>query len=511
MKQKNKLSINIIACLVTFFVTLGINFCVTPYITNRVGSEAYGFVSLAINFTSYASIISLAINSMASRFVSIAIFTNKEKSANEYFNSVLAANLIIILLLLLPAIFCIIYLEKLIIIPVNLILIVKILFSVIFLNFFISLINAPFTVSTYASNHMELHMLKTMESNLLKVLIMIALFWIFGANIIVVGIGYLIATIYQLIFNIYYLKKYLPMIKIDKIYFNIGKIKEIALSGMWNTLTKIGQVLTDGLDLLISNLFIGPLAMGQLSIAKTISSSESLLEGYLTSIFQPNMTYYYANKDSKLIDEIKFSMRIVSFFTCVLLVGIMVFGLSFYKLWIPTQNIKLIYILTIITLTGTLMSSSINPLFSVYTITNKLKVNSSVTLGLGLFNCISVFILLKLNIFKSGIMVIAGFSVITCLIKNLTFTPIYSAHCLGIKKTTFYSPIIQTILNALTMFVVFSIINKIVVIDSWKMLILVAIICGIIGICISFLIMFNKNEKKKIIKIIKQKLRIKNG
>ena len=509
--KKNKVMINVTAALITFLVTLGINFFVTPYITNRVGAEAYGFVSLAINFTSYASIITLAINSMASRFVSVSLFKKNEKDANEYFNSVLAANIIIILILLIPSILCITFLDSIIIIPSNLIIIVKILFSVIFLNFFISLINTSFSVSTFASNHMELYMLKTMESNLLKIFVMILLFYILGANIVIVGIGYILATIYQLIFNVYYMRKYLPMIEINKIYINLKRIKEVILSGIWNTLTKIGQILTDGLDLLISNLFLGPLAMGQLSIAKTMSSSEAILESYLSSTFQPNITYYYAKSDPKIIDEIKFSMRIVSFFANILLIGIIVFGLSFYKLWIPNQNGELIYILTIITLVGNLVSSSINPLFSIYTITNKLKVNSLVTVGLGIYNCIIVFIILKLNIVSNGLYVIAGVSVFNALIKNLTFTPMYSAYCLGVKKTTFYIPILQTLLNSFIMFITFSFINKIIVINSWISLLGVAFICGIIGLCISFVIMFNREEKEKLINIILKKLRIKKN
>lgn len=511
MGKKKKILINIISCLATFAITLGINFFLTPYITNLLGAEAYGFVSLAINFTSYASIITLAINSMAARFVSVALFKNKTKDANEYFNSVLAANILIILILFIPAVLCVAFLEKLIVIPVNLILTVKILFGIIFLNFFISLINTSFSVSTYASDHMELYMLKTMESNILKVVIMVVLFYFFGANIIIVGIGYAIATLYQLIFNIIYLKKYLPMIKIKRVFINIKKIKEIAFSGIWNTLTKIGQILTDGLDLLISNIFLGPLAMGQLSIAKTISSSEAILEGYLSNVFQPKITYYYANNDPRIADALKFSMRIVAFFTNILLVGIMVFGLGFYNLWIPSQNTKLIYILTVITLAASIVSSSINPLFSVFTITNKLKVNSLVTVGVGAFNCLTVFILLKLNIISNGLYIIAGVSVLTAIIKNLTFTPIYSAHCLGLKKTTFFSPIFQTLINSFVMFVIFTIINRLFVINSWLNLMIVAIIAGVVGISISFCIMFNKEEKTQMINGVLRKIGIRKN
>lgn len=45
-KQK---SINVIASLISFAVTTGINFFLTPYLTQKLGKEAYGFIGLANN------------------------------------------------------------------------------------------------------------------------------------------------------------------------------------------------------------------------------------------------------------------------------------------------------------------------------------------------------------------------------------------------------------------------------------------------------------------------------
>ena len=497
MKGK-KLFINILACLVSFATTLGINFFLTPYITENVGTEAYGFVSLAINFVNYASIVTLAINSMASRFVSVSVFKKKYEDANRYFTSVLIANILIILILLIPSIFCVIYLEKLIVIPENLISSVKVLFSLIFINFYISLINTSYSVSTYAGDKIELFTLRNMESGVLKVVSMFALFYIFGADIIFVGIATILSTLYLLFFNIKYTKKFLPFIHIKKKYFDIKKVIEICLSGVWNTVTKIGQVLADGLDLLISNLFISPTAMGQLSIAKTISSSVSLLTVLLSNVFQPAITKSYAQNSESMIDEIKFSMKIVALFSNIMLIGIMCFAYQFYKLWLPSENIGLLTFLTLITLIGSVVSTSVNILFNVFTITNKIKLNSLVTLGVGCLNVLVLFIILKLNLTDTPIYFVAGVSVITGLIKNLTFIPIYAAKCLNVEKTSFYMPIIKSILSSITMAFIFVIISKLIVINTWIKLLIIAVICAIIGFAVSVLILFDKNEREKV-------------
>ena len=506
--KKKKLIINIMACLVSFVTVLGINFFLTPYITENIGTDAYGFVSLANNFVNYASIVTLALNSMASRFISISIFKNKKEEANKYFTSVLVANIVMIIILLIPSILCVIYLESVLSIPNELIDSVKILFFLIFINFFLSLLNSTYSVSTYASDNMELYTIRNMESSIIKVALMFLLFYIFDATIIIVGVATVSATLYMLFFNIYYKRKFLPFLTLKKKYFEFKKIIEIFMSGIWNTVTKIGQVLSDGLDLLITNLFINPIAMGQLSIAKTISSSVSLLTISLVSIFQPNITKLYANNDEKIVDEIKFSMKIVSLFSNVLLVGVICFGIQFYKLWLPMENHKLLNVLTIITLLGNIIGTSVNALFSIFTITNKLKVNSLVTLLNGLLNVVLVFVFLKLNIFNNPIIVVASISVVTGIIKNLTFVPMYSARCLGAKKKAFYGPILKSILSCVMMAIIFLIIGKLFIIDGWIKLILTAILCASIGFVISFAILFNKGELNKIIGLLKTKLKV---
>lgn len=66
-----RLLINLIASITSLVLSLTISFFLTPFVVSTVGTEAYGFVSLANNFVGYAQIFTLALNSMASRFITI--------------------------------------------------------------------------------------------------------------------------------------------------------------------------------------------------------------------------------------------------------------------------------------------------------------------------------------------------------------------------------------------------------------------------------------------------------
>lgn len=508
--MKNKQFIlNILFTLLSFIITTGINFFLTPYITKHIGTEAYAFVSLANNFVNYASIVTLAINSMASRFIAISYHRKNLEDANKYFNSVVITNLFLILMLFLPSVLCIVFLDKILVIPANLQVFVKILFGLVFANFFFGLLNTIFSVATFVKNRVDLTNLRTLESNIIKVFVMIGLFIIFDANIVFVGVASLIATIYLLIFNIWYTKKLIPEIKCSPKYFELKKIVEIFKSGIWNTITKIGQVLSDGLDLLITNWFVTPFAMGQLAYAKTLSSCMSSFSAALSSVFQPNLTSYFAKeKNEDVVEEFKFSMKISCFLSNILLAGLIVFGIDFFNLWIPGQNINLIYAATFVTIIGSIVGTAINSLFSVFTITNKLKINSLVTLTQGLLNIIIVYILLRIGLCRGyEIVLISGVNVFISIVKNLTFTPMYSAYCLNIKKNSFYPTIFNGILSAIILSVIFYIIRIIHIPTSWVALLFSAFICTTFGLIANFLILFNKNQRKKVVDIIKNKLK----
>lgn len=135
MTNKKRLSINMFLSLMMFVINLGISFFLTPYVTENVGVEAYGFISLANNFVNYASLLTIALNSMAGRYITIYIHQDNIEEANKYFTSIFAANAFLSLILLIPSIICVIFLDKFISIPTFITNDVKILFLLVFINF----------------------------------------------------------------------------------------------------------------------------------------------------------------------------------------------------------------------------------------------------------------------------------------------------------------------------------------------------------------------------------------
>ena len=85
------------ACsLIAMVINYMISFFLTPYITNTLGTEAYGFVSLAKTVANYGLIITSCLNAYASRFIAVSYHEGDIKRANSFYSSVVIADVILI-------------------------------------------------------------------------------------------------------------------------------------------------------------------------------------------------------------------------------------------------------------------------------------------------------------------------------------------------------------------------------------------------------------------------------
>ena len=495
MGKSKALMINAIASFITFAVGICITFFFTPYLTDVVGEEAYGFVGLGNNIINYVTILTIALNSVAGRFITIEYHKGNKEQASEYFTSVLVANLSIIPVILVFAVPAILNVEKLLNVPAELVDSVRYLFVFLLANFVITLISTVYNVATFITNTLYLSSIANIITSLLRIFLMCAMFGLMPPNVAYVGLSTCICTFLGLVINIYYTKKLIPEILLKKKYIRFDKVKELISAGAWNSVTKLSQVLSDGLDLLITNLWISASLMGALSIAQQLPLYIATLLNTLINLFNPNLTMYYAKNDiDAVVKEMKLSMKFSSFFTNIIFCGIIVFGRAFVGLWVPNQDVKLIYELLCVIMMSVVVSGVTTSLNNIFTVTNKLRVNSLFWLVVSFTNVFLVFVLL--NTTNLGIYAVAGVSKATGILGNLFFIPIYACKCLKIKWNTFYPIILRYMGTTVLMMAVFYGIRMIYTLPmNWITFAIVCVIAGIAGCIINFFVLLNSRER----------------
>lgn len=190
-------------------------------------------------------------------------------------------------------------LEYLINIPKDLIGDVKVLFLFLMLNFLVSILFSVFDVATFIKNRLDLVAVRSIFSNIIRVIVIVPLFAIFIPKLWYVGLASIICSIYMVYVNYKYKIQLTPELKVRRIYFEYRKILRIISSGIWNTVSRLANLLSQGLDLLFANLFIGATAMGYFSITKHFPVVIVSLVNSICSAFAPSLTKYYAKGEKK--------------------------------------------------------------------------------------------------------------------------------------------------------------------------------------------------------------------
>ena len=513
ISKEKQLLINMAASLCSCLVSFAVSLMITPIIIADRGISATGYINIANNFSEFAAIAAMALNSMAGRFITIKIHQKDFKSANEYFNSIMYANFAIVAALLLPCILIVSRLEYIITLndsmSASMISDVKLLFAFTFFNFMVTIISTTFSTATFAKNRVDLQSIRTIEANLLKAAVLFVLFYFLPVKIYFVAIATLIMTLYLFVTYLHYTKKLLPEIQIGWKFFRLQKVLDILSAGIWNTIMRSGQVLTNSLDTMIANKALGSDEGGYVATAKTIATAVNMLYETIAAVFSPALTITYASGSKEdLLKELRSAMKLTGFFANIPLCFVIAFGLPFYTIWLSnaknitnTGTIQIIYILTVLTMFGTIVGGTISPLFNVFTVVNKVKWNSIAVLIMGVLSTAIVLSFVTISP-EYGIYAIVGVSSFLGIIKNVTFTPMYAAHCLGIKKTAFHPAILRYVLVSIAMALLFIGFQKMIPTTNWFVLFLDILLCGVTGSLLNYFFLFEKRERELFTSIV---------
>ncbi|MFD2442776.1 lipopolysaccharide biosynthesis protein [Bacillus sp. CGMCC 1.16607] len=505
MDNKKQLSINLIANLMSFSIGIGVSFILTPFLIEHVGKEAYGFFPLANNFVTYMNLVVLALNSMAARFIMLEVMKKDLLQANIYFNSVFYSNMIMVTLLAIPLCLIIFFIDRFLHVPQSLHNEIQILFSFIFLTFLITVLGSVFQVATLAMNRIDIRSYQDIVQSGLKGGLFLFLFTIFTPSIYYVGIVSLSVSVIGTFISIYLTNRLLPGLSLSVSYFRMKAVKELLSSGVWVSLNQLSVVLLTGLDLLLANLFFGAAKAGEYSIAQTVPIFLVFLIGMIVGVFVPPLAARYAENDiGGLVREVHFSCKVLSVLISVPISGFIVFGDDFYRLWVPGEDAEYLHVLSIIMMGPYFINGSINILFNVNTILNKVKLPSIMLLVSGVVNVGLVFILIQFT--NLGLLAIPISSSIISVLRNLMFTPIYPARCLGIKWNTFYPLIVRNLITTIVLVALFHSIQRLIHINQWSDFALVAIGCGMIGYFTSLITSLNRKELKRLKQLFASKL-----
>lgn len=500
--SNKRLLINSIASIISFATTVLISFLLTPFLIQSLGKEAYSFYPISNNIIVYIAIFVGALNTMASRYISINLIKGDLDTAKKYFSSVFISNLLISVVFCIPMFVFIYYIELVLNIPFNLISSVKILFLLTLSSMLVRVTTSVYGVATFAKNRIDLRSLRELITSIIKLLLLFFVFYFFPPKIWYIGLVLFIIAILNFSMQKYYSTILTPGLKVSFLNFKIAYLREIVKSSMWNSLLSLGIVLIAGSSMILANIFYGATQAGTYAIVQTIPVFVSGLINMLAGVFFPLITAEYAsgNKES-LINALKKAQKILALFSSLIITVFIGVSINFFKLWIPTENSFELFRLTIILMIPFAIIGSMWPLMNLNVVMDKVRRPAVFTLMFGGLNIITSYIVFL--IWNPGIISLAIISSSTQIIWTFLFLPIYASKILKINRFEFYPTIIKNIITTVLISVLFILLSNQFVISSWISLIILSIIFTAFALIFNLIFNVNKSEKKYLYKSLK--------
>ncbi len=496
-------TINIIGCIFVVVINMLINFFLSPFIVEHLGVEANGYVTLANNFISYMAIITTALNSMCGRFIMIDLRKGDLYSANQYYSSVLFGDWMLGGTLLCLSVIFVWNLESFIQVDAALVRDVKILFSITFANFFLPLLVPKWLTATYITNHLYLRSLKSVVSSMIRAVCIVVAYACFPPAAYFVAIAGAVMTVVNLLFEYAFKTKLTPELKVNFSLFSMKKVITLLSSGIWNSVSKCGTILLEGLDLLVANIFIDATSMGILSVSKIIPNMINQVISSITSTLTPNLIYLYADGRIKEIQKkVGQNIKIVSLLSAIPMGIIFIYGKDFFQLWVPTLHASQLAILASLSMCGIVVAGIASCVTNIFSVFNRLRTNALVVILSGVLNVGIVFVLLKVT--DWGIYVIAGVSPIVTILRILVFTLPYAAHCLRAPILSFHLYLLKGLSMVLVPCAISILMRNVFVPGNWIMFALSVLVVAFISLGILMFIALNHEERTEIKKVFKK-------
>ena len=506
--NKKRIYVGLIANLVAMFVSLGVSFLLTPYLISNIGKEGYSFFPMANDFVGYMNVLSLALNSMASRFITISLASKRFDDAQKYFSTVFFANIILCLILLLPMMIIVLRFDRFINVPNGMLNDIRKLLTLMFVSLLIQLMFSVFGVATFATERMDLYAYQSIGLNVLRATLFVIFFKTMPVTISIMGVVSLIISIYNGFIQISFSHMLLPEFKINKEYFDISCLRELLFSGIWNSLNYLGMVLVQMITILMANVLISVSASGDISIVQVFPNLMTTIISSVYGVLLPRIANVYASKDvNEIIYTVKHSQKILGMLSTIPTIIIILFGKHFFKLWVPNEDSNYLHIISIITILPLLIHSSMWTVYGLNLMNNKVKWPAIVFIIFGCLNIILTRIIIKNTNF--GVIGIVSISSLFSIVYYTLFLPIYTSFKMNIDKMTFYPHIIKTLIFSFISCVAsFNIIESLSI-HSWIEFFIYALVFSIVIEFLYIMVIFSRKEKLEFIMLIKENICLK--
>lgn len=476
MKIQNKLKINLILSLISTAIQFVQSLWVTSYVQRCMGVEAYGYIAVVVNLVQMTGIVSVALTSVCSRYVVVELEKGDKRQVNTIFSTMFYALFMVAVACV--GVFCLVIANLPVFINVSDIYIGQVswLMFIVSLEFAMVLVQVPFLSLLFYEEKLYYNYVVTILSNVFKVIVVIVVFEFLSPAIWGAHLGALFAHLGAIVVYVFYLRKHYSYITIGVKYFKFSKLKEVLISGVWVSVSKLAATLISTCSTYMVNILAGVYLAGIYGAIAQIQSILSVITVAIVNVFLPGMyKKYAANQISDLIEYTKSRTKVISIILGIVSGGLIIFGGDFMALWISAEyrDYTMLLAVSVVCLPIAYSSEMLNQLLIVV---DKTKVFALMSIVAGVCNVVLAVLLVRFT--PLGIYGVTIAQVIVLVFRSWLYLSSYTAKMLQQKWYCFCTQQLHGVVSMAVTALLGGILSGFVTVNSWLVLI---VVCGVTG------------------------------
>jgi O-antigen/teichoic acid export membrane protein len=495
---------NIFSNTFLFLLQTLINLWYTPFLVRRLGSALFSFIPLASSVTNYFSIFTFSINKAIKRHITIELEKGNTRQANQIFNTNLVATLLLISAVMPFAVGLVLLAPILFNIPSGMERTVQYLFTFVIAAFLLTTYSLNFSLATFARNRFDLRNLVALGARVAQILVIVGLFSLDQPSLIYVGVGMLLAALFNLAGDLFLWRKLLPVLKIRRHEFHRENLKLLFSTGLWNFIYQAGFILFLNVDMLVANRALDLNLAGMYGALLVIPKNLRIFSVAIGEVWGPSIMTKFSQSDMPGVDKIMRSSIKLSGLTLALIAGLIA-GLSdpFLTVWLGPNFKSMIWVLVLMVLP--LCTNLLDrPFLDIFISMNKLRLPALVSFGLGISNFLLAALLTpRLGVF--GLVLAGG---LTLTINYSMIIPIYAAIIMDLPWWHYLKRLVLILFVTLIVAGISWLIAGLYSLTSYLHLILVGGLVSVIYLVLVYFLVLSDEEKS----LLKSKMKFtRNG
>lgn len=484
-------------------VIMVVNLYASRIILKQLGVEDFGIYNVVAGFVTMFSLISNALSTGITRYITYEIGTGNQTRLNQIFASSVTIQILLgFIIFILIELFGVWFLNNEMVIDDSRIVAANWVLQLSAITFWVNLISVPFNADIIAHEHMSMYAYITIAESLLKLFACFILSILPFDLLISYSVLLTIIAVFIRICYGFYCKKHFEECS-AKLTINKEVIKELTSFSSWNMIGASSAILRDyGVNVLL-NLFFGPVVNAARGIAMQVSVAVQSFSSSFVLAINPQITKSFASNNSEQSFQLVFWGAKLAFFLLFIIALPFLFETNFILgQWLgeyPEYTIVFVRLIIVYVLSESISYTMVTLMLA----TGNIKWYQIIVGGCQMLNLPISYVLLRMGYSPDSTFYVAIIIAVLCLLLRL----IMLNRIVKFPVKLFFCNVIFLILKVVLPAIVMSSVLCNFLSDSIINSILNIIIYFFIGITSVYFLGFNINERTQIVSLILKKIK----